>query len=224
MKILFIGNSFTYFNDMPQRIFPLFTDAAGIECEVYSVTKGGYTLGRFADPDDPYGKKVRELLDTVSFDAVILQEQSHTPISNNEGFCSALRLLDEMIEENGARTYLYSTWGYHEGKESLPLYGTDTRDMEMKLRAAYSAIAKEIGASVCQVGRAMTYAHEHSDTTLYRPDFYHPSFIGSVIAAAVIFATVFKDKKSAVLLPVHELSESEREDVAAAVLHALEEN
>ena len=222
MRILFIGNSFTYFNDMPQKIFPLFLDASGIGCEVFSVTKGGCTLERFANPEDEYGRQVRELLETVKFDAVILQEQSHTPISNNEGFCSAVRRLDGMIKKNGAATYLYSTWGYHPKKESLSLYATGTRDMEMKLRAAYSEIAREIGARVCPVGRAMTYAFEHSDAQIYRPDFYHPSFIGSVIAAAVIYATVFNDVKGALALPVSELSEAERDAVAAAVLHALD--
>lgn len=45
MNILFIGNSYTYYNDMPKMLESL-ARAAGFYAEVASVTKGGYTASQ----------------------------------------------------------------------------------------------------------------------------------------------------------------------------------
>ena len=49
MKILFIGNSATYFNDMPTAIFAPMCEAAGYDVEVTAITKGGYCLAGHVD-------------------------------------------------------------------------------------------------------------------------------------------------------------------------------
>ena len=130
------------------------------------------------------------------FDAVVLQEQSHTPVSDPESFFSAVEALHKMIEENGARTYLYATWGYSALHPKLSLYGADTLDMEKRLRNSYMKIAKRLGITVCQVGAAMSYAYLYGVTGLYKEDHYHPDACGSLIAAAVIFEGLFGNEPS----------------------------
>ena len=49
LRVLFIGNSYTYYNDMPQAAFTELAKAAGFEVEVTAVTQGGYKLCWFAD-------------------------------------------------------------------------------------------------------------------------------------------------------------------------------
>lgn len=48
MKVLFVGNSHTYYNDMP-RIFASLARDNGHDVQVESVTKGGWILPDRAD-------------------------------------------------------------------------------------------------------------------------------------------------------------------------------
>ena len=61
-SILFIGNSYTYYNDMPTAIFEKFAEAAGYDVEVTAITTGAHKLYQFADPADEYGAKVEKAL------------------------------------------------------------------------------------------------------------------------------------------------------------------
>ena len=65
-SVLFIGNSYTYYNDMPKGIFEPLARAAGLPIEVTAITAGGYALSQYADPRDPYGALVDEALDRKS--------------------------------------------------------------------------------------------------------------------------------------------------------------
>ena len=60
-KILFIGNSFTYYSDVP-AIFKEIADSAGKKVRVESVTQGSWNLSKFADEKDEYGKQVAKKL------------------------------------------------------------------------------------------------------------------------------------------------------------------
>ncbi len=223
MKILLIGNSFTYFNDMPSAVFAPLAETCGDKVEVFSVTKGGCSLSRFADPLDEWGGKVKEMLDGERFDAVVLQEQSHTPISAPDKFYSAVRRLCAEIRKKGATPYLYATWGYHPKKESLELYAEGTEDMEMKLRAAYSAIGEELGVSVCHVGAAMTYAYKNSGMTIYQPDHYHPALCGSIIAAMTIYSRITGKDPASLEVPSLGVTPEDVKSIKEAVFYAADE-
>lgn len=190
-NILFIGNSFTYYNDMPTAIFPVAAKAAGKDVAVTAITNGGHTLAEFADSSDTYGKKVADAFANNKYDIVIIQEQSHRPVSNPESFYSAVRDLKEMARVNGAETYLYATWGYDADHSSLSNYGKDTAEMEIKLRAAYEYIGSELNIPVCHVGAAMTYAFTNSNVSLYNSDNYHPLKTASTLAAMTIASEIY---------------------------------
>ncbi|MBQ8208141.1 MAG: leucine-rich repeat protein, partial [Clostridia bacterium] len=208
-NILFIGNSFTYYNDMPTAIFPVIAGAAGKEVNVTAITNGGHTLAEFATSTDTYGAKVVTAFAENEFDIVILQEQSHRPISNPESFYSAVRTLKEMARQNGAETYLYATWGYDADHTSLSTYGNDTADMEMKLRSAYEYIGSELNIPVCHVGAAMTYAFTKSDVSLYKSDNYHPLTSASTLAAMTIFSTIYDIDPATINATVDGVTEEE---------------
>ena len=59
MKVLFIGNSYTYYNDMPE-IFKAMSESAGIPCEVKALTRGGAWLWQYEREDDEVGMQIRE--------------------------------------------------------------------------------------------------------------------------------------------------------------------
>ena len=195
-NILFIGNSFTYFNDMPFSIFKKICDATDISVLVKSITCGGYRLSQFADPENEYGKQVLFELENNSFDIVILQEQSRTPVTNFDIFYSGAEKLVTMAKSKGAEVYLYQTWGYKEGHNLLPECGGSTSVMASKLKEGYCKAAEILNINVCPVGDAFLDVHTNSDIDLYNPDLFHPSLEGSTLAALVLFSSIFKMKTS----------------------------
>ena len=193
-SILFIGNSYTYYNDMPTAIFEKFAEAAGYDVEVTAITKGAYKLYQFADPTDEYGAKVeKELTGSKKYDFVILQEQSIRPASENApDFYASVRNLSERIKATGATPVLYSTWGYKKGNANLEKYSLTNESMTWKMAASYQAIGDELGIPVVHVGLAFYDVYTgDSGIELYNADNSHPSAAGSYLAASTLFAGMF---------------------------------
>ena len=219
LNILFVGNSYTYYNDMPTKLFAPIARAAGYTVNVTAITEGGHHLWEFASELDSKGAEVHALLGKSTgkkFDVVIIQEQSNTPISNPERFYTGVRDMYALIRAHNpdAEVVLYATWGYQAGHENLTKYGKNTQEMEMKLRAAYTAIAEELGLRVAYAGAGMTYALEHSSVGLYNADRTHPSLAGSTIAAWTIFSTIFR---------VHPNTVTYAGDITPSVMDAIKE-
>jgi hypothetical protein len=191
LKILFIGNSFTFFNDMPTKYFQNICGASGYKVNVEAITNGGHYLSKFADASDEYGAKVDKALKENKYDIVIIQEQSGCPIADPNRFFNGVRALAKKVKDNGAELYLFETWGYKEGYSKLVTHGGSTKIMEMKLRAAYTAIAEEVGAEVILAGVAMLDIHTQGKIEVYKDDLFHPSPKGSALVAYTIFAKVF---------------------------------
>ena len=201
LKVLFIGNSFTYYNDLP-ALFSQIASGAGELVEVESIVHGSYTLEKYADPNDVAaptddvtmqgcGQMVDEALrSNDDYDVIILQEQSTRPVTNYNSFLSAARTLQEKIDETqkDCETYLYATWGFPAGLDSTY---TTIPALESAIRQAYKNVASEIGVKVSNVGEAFTAVYsDHSEIGLYNSDGRHPSYEGSYLAACVHVATI----------------------------------
>ena len=76
---LFIGNSYTHYNDMPEQIFAKILKAAGYDATVTRITKGGWYLIDSAKSTDEVGAKVDSALKLRDYDYIVLQEQSTCP-------------------------------------------------------------------------------------------------------------------------------------------------
>lgn len=191
INILFIGNSYTYYNDMP-TIFKNIAAEQGIDLNVTSVTKGGYSLSQLADITDKYGKLADDTLKTQKFDVTFLQEQSILPITDNAKFLSGATKLNEKIKQNGSKTVLYQTWGRNSNSPDLKSLDLTTASMSKNLATAYQNAAKELSCIVSPVGDAFLDVFEnHPSVDLYNPDDSHPSIIGSTLAALCHFVTLF---------------------------------
>lgn len=193
-SILFIGNSYTFYNDMPTAIFKTLAKSAGYEVEITTITNGGHTLEKMADPNDTYGAKVEKALNgTNKYDYVILQEQSVRPANESaEKFYAAVRNLSARIRESGATPILYSTWGRKTGSNTLTNNGWTNESMTWKLAAAYEAIGKELDIPVAHVGLAFyDIFTDPNPIDIYNDDKSHPNYAGSYLAAATLFAKIF---------------------------------
>ncbi len=189
--VLFIGNSFTYFNDMPEELFMPIARSAGYNVYATRITNGGWYLYKHANVHDTYGAKVYEALTNNEYDYVLIQEQSTNPIREPDTFYTGARRLVRRIRENGATPILYSTWGHATGSSYI-LDGWTTETMTYDLAAAYTAIGEELGVKVSYPGFAFWDVHsKHASTiNLYYTDYYHPSALGSYLSAMTNFASV----------------------------------
>lgn len=178
-KILFIGNSYTYVGDLPS-VLQAVAAAAGVSVTVSSVTKGGWTLEKHADPADECGARVYAAFAEEKFDYVILQEQSYRPIANFPLFASAVEKLVSMARANGATPILYATWGRAEGCPLLEELGMTNATMTDALAKAYTDVGKQNGARVVHVGKAWQAA---KGADLYHADLSHPAPAGTYLAA-----------------------------------------
>jgi len=174
IRLLFIGNSYTYCNDMPS-IFAAMSDGSTnhILFETRAVAFGGATLQEHWES----GEALQALKDGV-WDYVVLQEQSTLPIQRPEQMHQYVRLFNREIGQLGAKTVLYLTWSRRDAPE--------TQD---RLTHAYRAIAEEIGAVVVPVGPAWQKVNQE-EFALYEDDGSHPTFVGSYLAACVFYSVL----------------------------------
>lgn len=172
VSVLFIGNSYTYGNDLPGLIAQLFV-ARGIKLEHESVTPGGATL----EKQWANGKAV-EAIRQQKWDYVVLQEQSVRPFRDREAMFKAARLLHAEIAKIGAKTLLYETWAAKASPDDQP-----------KLTDAYETLGRELGSIVVPVGEAWKKAIV-AGFDLHGGDGRHPNRRGSYLAACLFVSAI----------------------------------
>ncbi len=189
-KFLFIGNSFTYCPELGSdtnpyipNLFKSIADDLGIDTVVDYVTKGSYTLTRFASKDDELGKVVDEKLHNNQYDFIVLQEHSTTPINNYQTFYNAVFSFVSKVEElqNNAEIRLYETWGFPNSSGTR-----DVVEMTDNLITAYNNCANGLGLKVNEVGKGFNViTKEHKELNLYIGDNKHTSNVGAYLSALI---------------------------------------
>ncbi len=189
LNILFIGNSFTFVNDLPKMLETLAADA-GVELFTASVLRGGAYLHQFADPEHDLGKRLAEIYPTKNWDFIVLQDQSFNPANNPDDFLDSAKKLCEQM--NGSAKFLfYSTWAYRDQTEKLAKTGMTYSEMLTALTASYQKAAELHHGIRVPVGNAFALSTaEHPDIDLYTEDNYHPSPCGTYLAACLFYQAV----------------------------------
>ena len=195
LRLLFIGNSYTYYNDLPAMVYEI-AKTQKKKLSVKSITKGGERLrGHLKN------EKVRKALTEEHWDFVILQEQSSDPARQSESVIAnvypAARELDSLIHVGSpeARTIFYMTWGHKYGTthkiENYPIAYT-YEGMQERIKTTYLEMTYRNNASCAPVGMAwQRVREERPEYQLYNQDLSHPSPLGSYLAANVIYTTLF---------------------------------
>ena len=185
MKILFIGNSYTYYNDMPKLLEALLIEN-GYDAKIDSVTKGGRKLFANLEAGDEYNAQILELVSKNSYDALFLQEQSYFPLVDHDKFENAVKALKELV--GAERTILYATWGRKAGCPLLDELKLSSAEMTDALTEVYTRAASALGCELSPVGSAFKSIGDKLE--LYNTDLSHPSFIGSALAAIVHYKSL----------------------------------
>ena len=182
MKILILGNSFTFTNDMPETLAEL-TGA-----EVTAHTRGGARLAEHLNPSTKMGSMTQTAFQSEDWDYVILQEMSNGPITSKEKFQKNTGLLCEQIRACHAVPILYATWAYQKDGKKLRSFGMDYDEMYQEMYASYHEAAEQNDALIADVGKAFYELSESRN--LYAEDGYHPNEEGSRLAAQIIADTI----------------------------------
>jgi hypothetical protein len=185
LRVLFVGNSFTFCNDMPQMLHELAAEDPGAP-PVFSVARvrGSWTLEGAADD-----KGIVSLVDDIEWDAVVLQERSwYLAESRDWWLRETYRYADELrrtIEAGGDPGLLFETWGYRDGIGKGDSYDW----MQGRLEQGYDQLGARLGMDVVPVGNAWYAAHKLRPALgLWAGDGRHPNRAGSYLAACVFYA------------------------------------
>ncbi|MFY0591922.1 DUF4886 domain-containing protein [Roseivirga sp.] len=185
-KILFIGNSYTYFNSAPELLKGLAKEKLPNHVvETQLISQGGMTLERHWEE-----YRAVKAIHANDWDYVVLQEQSKlgmrviiddlTYFGQTDRFFEYARKFDAEIKKTDAKTVFFMTWSIED------------RPKEQKiLTQAYTNIAKELDAIITPVGLVWDKVRDNDQMDLYFVDGSHPSPSGSYLVATTMFATLF---------------------------------
>lgn len=200
LNILFIGNSFTFVNDLPKMLETLAADA-GDKLSTASVLRGGAYLHQFADPENDLGKRLAETYPTKNWDFIVLQDQSFNPANKPEDFLESVQKLCEQMND-GAKFLFYSTWAYRNHTEKLSKTGMTYSEMFTALTASYQKAAELHHGIRVPVGDAFALSTvEYPDIDLYTEDDYHPSPCGTYLAACLFYRAVTEKSSAGLTVP-----------------------
>jgi hypothetical protein len=177
VRILFVGNSITYYNAMPHMMTEIFRDSEPrLKIQSDLLAEGGARIRSHLDA----GAVQRELR-ARHYDVVVFQELGGFPEcpSDFRGCVdspSAIAEMASLIRDSGARPIWFSTW-------------QPSRELQAKLSGGARSLADKLHLEIADVGAVLTrYADLVPGAPLLRSD-GHPQPLGSwVIAEAIATA------------------------------------
>lgn len=196
VNALFLGNSYTYVNNLPQLISSIAL-ANNDTLTFDSNCPGGYTLNNHFTDATSISK-----INTSTWQYVVLQAQSQEPSFspaqvNAQTLPYAIKL-DSIIKHAHAcaTTVFYETWGRKNGDASNCLNYPPVctySGMQNRLRQSYKLFADTTSSILAPVGEAFKKTIAASPTIeLYQADESHPSLEGSFLAASVFYEVLFQ--------------------------------
>lgn len=193
-SILWVGNSFFYYNDSMHNHFGRLVQAGGGRVRSTSVTISGSGLdwhdmdsllrpdglGRYSfvgDNEIRFNKPGRQ------YDTAILMDCSQCPVHPQlkDAFHATAKKHAATLAKNGVRPVLFMSWAYK-----------DKPDMTGPLAEEYTKAANANDALVIPAGLAFARAvGKRPDLELYKPDKRHPSLAGTYLAACTVYAALY---------------------------------
>lgn len=191
LKILFIGNSYTYNNDLPGQIKAMAENHDDVSSvEVKSLTPGGAALQDHLD-----SSFTMSVLKDGEWDIVIFQGNSLETLKDPIGFKEYALALSEVAIEAGTEVYFFETWARVEDHSvyTESWSGGSPTEMQKRISNAYASIAEVAPVTVIPIGRIWRDSiKEYPEVELYSSDGSHPTHQGSYLTACTIFTVLFE--------------------------------
>jgi hypothetical protein len=189
-RVLFVGNSYFYYNDSLHNHVRRMAMAAdpGLERKLHykSATIGG---ARLDEQDIDWLTRPGQIGVKEPFQLVIMQGASGEPLSDKgrTKFRETAIRFSKLIAERGGKTALYMTHAYVKPhKKVSPENIRLTEDL-------YVSVGNEVGALVIPVGLAFEEAYRRRPDMKLQQDYdgSHPTLIGSYLAACTVYASIY---------------------------------
>jgi len=184
IRVLFLGNSYTYGNRLPEVVAGMAAaDKTVRPLKVKMIASGGKNLQWHSR-----NKASLEAIAAGGWDYVVLQDQSLTPTLMPRRTQTAGRTLDEAIKKSGAKTMFFMTWQRRPTPEMLKKFP----NMHERNSKTYMALARELKAAISPVGYAWKAAYDaNPDWPLYAKDGSHAAPMGTYLTACVFYSTIY---------------------------------
>lgn len=172
-EVLFVGNSFTYFWNVPQMVEAM-AKHAKVPLITEQSTVGGSNLKQHWKSEKGITTRVR--LENQQWDYVILQDHSMSTINAEERWKTYNKKFIHHAREKGVQPVLFSSWAY----KSNPL-------MQRKISESYRSLSVDQKTPLIPMGSILKLAREKRPDLDFFFDDKHLSPIGSYLEALVIY-------------------------------------
>lgn len=196
-KVLFIGNSLTYYNNMPD-IFKNLASASGKKVYVNQATIGGVDFRYLVK-----AKSVISKINEMKWDFIVLQSDDITAFGDMyQTEINALESIKKIIYQNNPSSKILYTmiWGLRDGVEVRELNGENVYysydEYFKKIYEGTIEISKAVDINISPVGWAWHSAiseNTENKKLLFSEDKAHPALHGSYLMACVMNAAIFND-------------------------------
>jgi hypothetical protein len=172
-RLLFIGNSLTYTNNLPKIVEAVFA-GAGAQASTEMVTMPGVSLfDHWYSPQ----RKAEKTIARGGWTTVVMQQGPSSRPESRRDLRRSVKRFAKFIADAGARPALYCVWP----QQSRP------EDFDAVIES-YRLAAEDIGALFFPVGAA--WRATPADIPLYSPDGLHPNAYGFYLAALVMYGVL----------------------------------
>ena len=195
-KVLFIGNSYTYVNNLPDMIVAM-AQSSGDTMVYSSSVPGGSTFQSHVN-----NSTTTSLIQQGNWDFVVLQGQSQEPSFpdgqfNSQTYPYAQQLCEMVRQYNpDAEIVFYMTWGRKNGDQVNCVYFEPFctyEGMDSLLYLRYMTMAEDFNAEVSPVGALWHFIRDNQpNIELYSSDESHPSLEGTYAAACSFYSVLFR--------------------------------
>ena len=173
LRVLFVGNSFTFFWNLPQVVSAM-AESQGVAIRPRQSTVGGSSLEQHWKGEK--GTNTRAIIEEGSWDYIVLQNHSTSALETPESFREYGRKFAELARSKGAQPLYFTTWAY----KSNPL-------MQPAITAAYAQLAQEVDAGLAPVGPLWeSVRRNRPDLELFFDD-KHPTPVGTYLLGLALF-------------------------------------
>ena len=178
VNILFIGNSFTFYWNLP-LVVEAMANERNYNFDITQSTASGSSLKDHWFENDEL--KSKTLIATGRYDRVVLQDHSLNPLQNLVESRRYFIDFIEWVKANNGAPYIYATWMYKG-------ISNNNYNVVDPIQDALQPVADKTGAVMVPIDQAFrTLQKRHPNIPIFMSDNKHPSPVGTYLAACVYF-------------------------------------
>ncbi len=199
IKVLFVGNSFTYYNDLPGK-FAQLANAANRPVYVQTHAPGGVSVGDTAQGTQAHMNNpvLYQMIRSNTWDYLVLQDNQGRFVYDYGVFPATSKVIEGHLKIRDSLLYhhpcahmiWFAGWG---PKAGYPPFSSTGTGLISRIYNNYRYLLDTAGQVIAPIGPAwQRIIAQHPGIELWDADDVHPGPNGSYLTAAVVYGTIFK--------------------------------